>query len=342
MPLGVVGLGHLGRFHAANLATRVPGAELARVVDADEAVARAVGAELGVPCSTDYGALLDDERIAGVVIVTPTSLHVELIEQAAAAGKHVFTEKPLALDVASSRRAIDAAERAGVCLQVGFHRRFDPDYVLAAARVAAGELGEVRFFRSTQRDVAAPADTRYLTTDGDFFVDALIHDFDCARWIAGEILEVSTCGASVGSPIFGEAGDVDNAAVTLRFASGAIGVVDGSRAAGYGYEAGIEVLGSRATLRIARNELTNVEQLAAGGARRDCVEDFRVRFASAYVEELADFARAIREQRPAAVGGADALAAFRVAQAASRSHAERRAVAVAAADPIEPSPLERA
>jgi predicted dehydrogenase len=326
--LGVVGLGHLGRFHAENLAAGVSGAHLARVVDANESVARSVGSELDVAWSTDYASILEDDGLAGVVIVTPTSLHAAMIEQAAAAGKHVFTEKPLSLDLYSSLGAIEATRRAGVCLQVGFHRRFDPDYLAAAQRLGAGELGEVRFFRSTQRDVHAPADTRYLASDGDFFLDALIHDFDCARWMVGDVVEVSTCGASLASPIFGEAGDVDNAIVTLRFASGAIGVVDGSRSAGYGYEAGIEILGSDATMRIARNSLTNLERLSAGDAQRDCVKDFRVRFASAYVNELVGFASAIRERRPAKVGGGDAVAAFLVARAASRSHAEGRLVRI--------------
>jgi myo-inositol 2-dehydrogenase/D-chiro-inositol 1-dehydrogenase len=327
-PLAVVGLGHLGRFHSENLATRVPGAELVRVMDVDEALTRGIGEQLGVDWSTDYASVLEDERVAGVVIVTPTSMHAQMIEQAAAAGKHVFTEKPLSLDLESSLRAIEAAQRAGVCLQVGFHRRFDLDYVAAAQRLRAGELGMVHFFRSTQRDVSAPGDTRYLATDGDFFVDALIHDFDCARWMAGEIVEVCVCGTSVGSPIFGKAGDVDNAVVTLRFASGAIGVVDGSRAAGYGYEAGIELLGANATLRISSNRITNVQHLSAGRLQGDCVEDFRLRFAGAYVSELADFASAIRERRAPRVGGEEAVAAFRVAQAASRSHAERRPIAI--------------
>lgn len=326
--MGIVGLGYLGRFHAENLARSVPGVELVRVVDADEVVARELGTRLDVAWSTDYASILDDQRIAGVVIATPTSLHAAMIEQAAAAGKHVFTEKPLSLDLASGRRAIEAVERAGVCLQVGFHRRFDPDYVDAARRVRTGELGDVHFFRSTQRDVHAPRDTRYLASDGDFFLDALIHDFDCARWLVGEIVEVSTCGTAVGAPMFAEVGDVDNAIVALRFDSGAIGVIDGSRAAGYGYEASAEILGSKETLRIGASCATNVERLVAGSVRRDHVEDFRIRFARAYVEELADFARAIRDSRAAAVGGAEALAAFVVADAASRSHAERRSVAI--------------
>jgi len=326
--LGVVGLGHLGRFHAHNLATRVSDVELVRVVDAHEPTASEVGGALGVDWATSYDALLGDDSIAGVVIVTPTSLHVEMIEQAAAAGKHVFTEKPISLDVPAGLRAIEAATRAGVHLQVGFHRHFDPDYVAAAERIQAGDLGALQFVRSTQRDAEPPGDTDYLPSCGDFFVDALIHDFDCARWFGGEIVEVSAYGASISSDIFSEVGDVDNAVIALRFASGAVGIVDGSRSSGYGYEAGVEVMGTEATLRISRNRVTNVECLTMGTSKRDYVVEYQTRFVGAYVEELVAFAGAIRGEREVAVGGREAIAAFLVAQAASRSHAEGRPVAV--------------
>lgn len=326
--LGVVGLGHLGRFHARNLATKVPEAELACVVDERESLAREVASELGVDWAPEYDAMLADDRIVGVVIVTPTSLHAEMIERAVAAGKHVFTEKPLSLDVATGVRAVEAAERVGMVLQVGFHRRFDPDYVSVARRIKHGEIGATHFFRSTHRDMRAPRSTAYLASDGNFFLDALIHDFDCARWLVGEVLEVSSCGVAVGSQMFADVGDVDNVIVTLRFACGAIGVVDGSRAAGYGYEAAAEVLGTSGTLRISNNRVTNVECLASGRSKRDYVEDFRDRFARAYVGELAAFVQAIRGTHAVRAGGADALAAFRIAEAASQSHIERRAVAV--------------
>ena len=320
--MGIAGLGYLGCFHAANLARYVPHAALRRVVDTDGGVAARVGADLGVEASTDFDALLDDPTIAAIVVATPTSTHAELIEKAAHAGKHVFTEKPVSLDVDSTIRAIEAARSGGVCLQVGFHRRFDADWRAVATRARNGDLGRLFFFRSTQRDMLPPPDTSYIESSGDFFVDAMIHDFDCARWIMGEITEVSATATAVTSPRFAEAGDVDHAIVALRFESGAIGVIDGSRAAGYGYECSTEILGERATARIAYNRVHNVEWLTAGTSTRDYVTDFRDRHRDAYRAELDAFACSIRDDVPPDVSGADALAAFRVASAASRSHAD--------------------
>lgn len=323
--LGLVGLGRMGRFHAENLAGRAPSVELVRVVDAVEGLARETGARLGVEWSTDFGDLLSDRDIEGVVIVTPTQLHAEMIEQAASAGKHVFCEKPISLELEPTRRAIEAARTAGVRLQVGFHRRFDPDWVAAADRIKAGELGEVYLFRTSLRDMRPPA-IEYIKSSGGFFVDVTIHDLDTARWMAGEIDEVTAFGAALSDPAFAEAGDIDNAVVALRFANGALGVIDNSRAAGYGYECSTEVMGSRATVRVDHHRRAHVEWLSRGSATVDYVADFTQRFPLAYLLELEDFAKAIRHDRPVAVTGEDALAAFVIAQACGRSFRKSRTV----------------
>ena len=234
--LGVAGLGRIGLMHAENLAGQVPSAELLRVVDADEARARATGEQLGVAWSTSYEDLLADPNVHGVVIATPTPLHVEMVERAAAAGKHIFCEKPISLDLSSTLAAIDVAREAGSALQIGFHRRFDPDFAAAAERIDAGELGDVYFFRTTLRDKQPPP-MEYIKASGGFFVDVTIHDLDAARWLVGEIEEVTAHGAALSDPAFEAADDVDNAVVVLRFANGALGVIDESRAAGYGYGA---------------------------------------------------------------------------------------------------------
>jgi predicted dehydrogenase len=324
--IGVAGLGHLGRFHATNLATRVPSVELVRVVDVELEIARGLGLELGVAWSTDYGALLDDSRIAGVVIVTPTSLHAEMTELAAAAGKHVFSEKPLALDVESHWRAINATVGARVILQVGFQRRFDPDYVALKETIQDGDMGEIYVFRSIHRQPIPPHGIKYDSSGGGFFIDSLIHDFECARWMVGEIVEVSSVGSRTG--IGGSAADVDNVVVTLRFESGALGVVEGSRVAPHGYEASVEVLGSRAAARVSSSRRRNLELLTPARALRDYVEDFRERFASAYVNELAAFVRSTSSRRQAGAGGSDAVAAFVIAQAARESYEAHEPVEV--------------
>jgi inositol 2-dehydrogenase len=323
--MGIAGLGRLGRFHAENMAGRAPSIELVRVVDAMEEVARSMGQRLGVEWSTAYDDLLSDASIEAVVIATPTPYHAMMVEQAAAAGKHIFCEKPLSLERQPTERAIEAARSAGVKLQIGFHRRFDPDWAAATERIKAGELGDVYLFRTSLRDMRPPS-MDYIKTSGGFFLDVTIHDFDTARWMVGEIDEVTAFGAALTDPAFATLGDVDNAVVVLRFASGALGVIDNSRAAGYGYECSTEVMGSRATARIGYHRRVNVEWLTPGAASVDYVSDFIERYPRAYLLEIEDFARAVRADRPVAVTGEDALAAFMLSQAAERSRRERGVV----------------
>jgi inositol 2-dehydrogenase len=322
--LGVAGLGRMGRFHADNLAGRVPLAELAMVVDAAEEVARTAGRELGVPWSTSYDDLRGDPAIQGVVVATPTATHAQMIERAAAAGKHVFCEKPISLEVGPTVRAIGAARAAGTKLQVGFHRRFDPDWEAATARIRGGELGEVYLFRTSLRDMRPPP-LEYLRGSGGFFVDVTIHDLDTARWMVGEVDEVTAFGSAL-HPGFAEAGEVDTALVVVRFETGALGVIDNSRVAGYGYECSTEVMGSRATVRVDRHRRVHNVWLTPGAARVDWVADFTERYPEAYARELEAFARAILEDGPVGATGEDALAAFVLARAAERSWREGRTV----------------
>lgn len=316
--IGIAGLGRMGRFHAENLAVHVPSVELVRVVDADRDLARTTGEALGVDWDAYVDALLGDPGIEAVAIATPTPTHAELIERAADAGKHVFCEKPISLDEGSSRRAIEAAAAAGIELQVGFHRRFDRDWAAARDRIAAGELGEVHLFRTSLRDRRSPP-AQFLQTSGGFFVDVTIHDLDTARWMVGEIVEVSAFGTAVSDPSFAELGDIDNAVIVLRFENGALGVIDNSRQAGYGYECSTEVMGGLATVRIGDHRRVHNEWLTPGAVTVDHVHDFVERYPDAYRLELEHFARAVRREEAVRVSGADGLAAFVLSTAAQRS-----------------------
>ncbi|MGH2819629.1 MAG: inositol 2-dehydrogenase [Actinomycetota bacterium] len=325
--IGAVGLGRMGRFHAANLTHRVAAAELVRVADAAEHVARSTGESLGCEWTTSFDDVLGDPDIDAVVIVTPTPFHAEMIERAAAAGKHVFCEKPIAFDRESTERAIDAARSTGVKLQIGFHRRFDPDWRAAVDRIQAGELGDVLMFRTSLRDMRPPS-IDYIRTSGGFFVDVSIHDLDTARWMVGEIDEIAAFGGAIAEPAIAEVGDIDTALLFLRFASGALGVIDNTRAAGYGYECSTEVVGSQATARIGNHRRTHVEWLTEGGAAVDWVQDFTERYRDAYRIELEAFAEAVRADAPVTPSGTDALAALVLCQAAGRSLAEGRPVSL--------------
>jgi inositol 2-dehydrogenase len=324
--LGLVGLGRMGCFHAANLAGRIPGVRLVRIADAAEDVARENSARLGgVEWSARYEDLLEDPEIEAVVVASPTPLHAEMAAAAAAAGKHVFCEKPISLELERTRQVIEAVRAAGVKLQVGFQRRFDPDYLAAKERISEGHIGEVYLFRTTLRDMRSPG-FDYIEGSGGFFADVTVHDFDAARWLIGEITEVTAAGAALSDPGFEAVGDVDNAVITLRFASGALGVIDNSRAAGYGYECSSEILGQRGTLRIGNHRRLAVETLTPGRACRDYVSDFVERFADAYRGEMEHFVRVVRGEAEPQPSGADAAAATVLARAAERSHREGRTV----------------
>jgi inositol 2-dehydrogenase len=324
--VGLVGLGRMGRFHAANLAGRVPGARLVRIADAAEGVARETSGRLGgVRWSTRYEDLLEDPEVEAVVVASPTPLHAEMAEAAALAGKHIFCEKPVSLELEPTYRLIEAVRTAGVKMQVGFQRRFDPDYRAARERISAGHIGEVYLFRTSLRDMRSPG-FDYLEGSGGLFADVTVHDFDAARWLVGEIEEVTAFGAALSAPGFEEAGDIDNAVVTLRFVGGALGIIDNSRVAGYGYECSSEVLGHRGTLRVGDHRRVAVETLTPGRACRDHVSDFVERFADAYREEMEHFVRVVRGEAEPRPSGADAAAATVLARAAERSHREGRTV----------------
>ncbi|HLI41972.1 MAG TPA: Gfo/Idh/MocA family oxidoreductase [Streptosporangiaceae bacterium] len=325
--IGLAGLGRMGRIHAANLAGRCPSARLACVFDADPGAARAAAAAFGVGWADSFDAMLADHTLDAVAIATPTASHAALAVRAARAGKHVFCEKPVSLDRQQTVAAIEAIEAAGVAFQVGFHRRFDPDWAAAAGRIRSGELGDIYLFRTSLRDMTPP-DPRFLAGSGGFFADVTIHDLDVARWLVGEVAEVSAHGAALSDPAFAEAGDIDTAVVVLRFASGALGVIDNSRAAGYGYECSTEVMGRNATVRIDHPQYRHYEWRTPGWAAHDLPRDFEQRYPQAYAAELDAFARCAADGTPPRVTGRDALAAFDLALAAERSWRVGHPVAV--------------
>ena len=311
--IGVAGTGRMGRAHLTNLTERCATAELACVFDADPDRAAAVATEFGVPAVKTFDELV--ERCAAVAIATSTGSHAELVVAAAQAGRPVFCEKPLSLDRATTVSTIEAVEAAGVPLQVGFHRRFDPDWVAAAARIHAGELGDVAFFRTSLRDMTPP-DPNYLSGSGGFFVDVTVHDLDVARWLVGEVVELTAHGAAA-DPAFAALGDIDTAVCVLRFANGALGVIDNSRSARYGYECSTEVMGAHATVRVEAPR--PLEWRTPGLSSYPLARDFQERYPVAYAAELDAFARCVRDGTPPRCTGRDALAAFDLAVAATES-----------------------
>jgi myo-inositol 2-dehydrogenase / D-chiro-inositol 1-dehydrogenase len=329
--VGVIGAGRIGSIHATNLATRVPGAELAALADPNLPAAQALAARLGLAHTTaDYRALLADPSIAAVVICAPTDTHAQLIDEAAAAGKHIFCEKPIALDLARTDQALAAAARAGVTLQIGFNRRFDPHLRQVQAAVAAGRIGTPHLLRITSRDPAPPP-YDYLRASGGLFLDMTIHDFDMARYLLGsEVVEVQAHGVVLIDPAIGALGDIDTALTTLRFANGALGAIDNSRRAAYGYDQRVEVFGAGGQVSIANiAPTTTVISDAQGVHAERPLHFFLERYAASFVTELAEFVAAVQHGHPPPVTGTDGRAALVLGLAAKKSLAENRPVAVA-------------
>lgn len=325
--IAVIGLGRIGRVHARNLVRAVPSGRLVRVVDLAEPRAAQMGAIHDVPWSTSCEAVAEDERVEAVVIATPVATHAPLIEMAASAGKHVLCEKPLAADVNDARRGLTAARMRGVQLQVGFQLRCDPDIAAARDRIVSGELGDVRFFRASLRDMAAP-DAQYLDASGGLFLDGATHTFDLARWMVGDIEEVTAFDASASDLTCAAAGDSDTLVIAIRFAGGTLGVIEHSRVAGYGFECAVEVVGSRATVRVCRYRRTHLQWLTPGKLTVDHAADFVDRFGDAYALELESFAFAIRHGLDVRTTGEDGLAALILSLAAQASAKSRRAVVI--------------
>jgi len=306
--LAVIGLGRMGRLHAFNLAGRVASAELALVVDAVEPLARNVGELHGVEWSTSVEEALGDAGVDGVVIAAPTGLHCQLVERAARSGKHVLCEKPLGFEVETASVAVAAAAAAGVELQVGYQRRFDHDWMALKDSVDGGELGSLNLLRCSHRDARPPA-----AALGDLFYDVAVHDLDAARWLGGEVAEVFAVPRVSGDAVVA-------AAIALRFESGALGAIDVSRDAGYGFECSAEVVGSMATARTGyAHRRGEVELLQDGRASAWVSADHAERHAAAYVAELEHFGEVVMGRRAPRCGGEDALAALELAGMAKRS-----------------------
>jgi myo-inositol 2-dehydrogenase/D-chiro-inositol 1-dehydrogenase len=281
-----------------------------------------------VPAYADARRMLDEVDVDGLVVATPAATHVALIELAAERAIDVLCEKPLSFDGPAAARAVERAGAAGIAIQLGFQMRFDEDLGEIAARVSGGELGRVYQLRASLRD-AIPPPREYLAASGGYFWDGAIHLLDLARWLIGEIEQLASFGAALSDPMFEELGDVDNAMIVLRAQSGALGLLETSRVAGYGFESGLEVLGSNGACRIAGGRANGVERYRDGTIAARHRRDFLERFESAYPRELEAFADAVAERKPPRVDGADGLAAMRLCEAAVRSFERGETVDVA-------------
>lgn len=322
----VIGAGRIGALHARHLAGAIDGARLALVVDVDEAAASRA-AFAGADHATDFEAALAHPGVDALVIASPTPLHAEQVKAAALAGKPLFCEKPVTIDLAGSMAAMDVVERAGVPFQIGFHRRYDPAYAELARSVRAGEIGGLELFRSQSTDPAPPPEA-YIAVSGGIFKDSVIHDLDTARFVAGEVERVTALGRVLVDPVFERHGDVDTSVVTLEFASGALGVVMNSRRTSYGHDLRVEVHGEKGKLVAEDERATKLWRYGKDGIRGDFFHFFLERFREAYRLELQAFVDALRGGKAPSPGPRDAVASLRLAEAAGLSLTAGAAVLV--------------
>jgi len=319
--VGVIGAGRIGQIHARNLKYQIPGAKLVAVADVIETSVRKLAEELEVPMwERDYRRLLENKEIQAVVICSSTDTHAQIVGESARAGKQIFCEKPIDLKLDKIDQALEAVNKSGVKFQVGFNRRFDPSFRKARELVVSGKIGAPHLLRISSRDPQPPP-IEYVRVSGGLFLDMMIHDFDMARYLMGE--EVAELVASANcciDPAIGDVGDVDTAVVLMKFVSGALGAIDNSRQAVYGYDQRIEVFGSEGSVIVGNKAPTEVTLHKADSVYGEKpLFFFLERYQEAYLAEMNDFIRCILEDREPSVGGRDGRMSVELGLAAKES-----------------------
>jgi len=328
--IGIIGAGRIGRVHAASLVYRVPNAGVLMIADVNEQAAHEVAARLGIPKVTgDYREVLAAPDVHAVLICSSTDTHARITQEAARAGKQIFCEKPISHSLAEIDETLAAVEKAGVKFQVGFNRRFDANFRRVRRAVESGEIGEPSLMHIVSRDPAPPP-VEYVRRSGGMFLDMTIHDFDMARYLIGaEVEEVFTLAGVRIDPAIGAAGDVDTAVIMLRFANGAIGTIDNSRRAAYGYDQRVEILGSKGSIATLNNYPNQAIVSDGQSVRRDLPLNFFMdRYTESFATEVSEFVDAVLGGKPVPVGGKDGRVSVVIALAAMKSYREGRPIRI--------------
>jgi len=315
----ILGCGRIGRMHARNIKAH-PRAELLGVYDVVAKAAEEVAAELGAKVLGSVDEALHDPKIDAVFIASSTDTHVDLITRAAKAGKAVLCEKPIDLDIARVEACWNEIGKLDPLVMIGFNRRFDPSFKALRDRIQGGELGRLEQVVITSRDPAPPP-VQYVKGSGGLFRDMTIHDFDMARYLAGDIVEVQAMGGNLIDPGIKEVGDIDAAMVTLRAASGALVHINNSRRCSYGYDQRIEAFGEKGMLQAQNRRPTTVEAWGANVTEaRDPVLNFFIeRYFEAYMAEINHFVDCVEKRETPLASFTEGREALRLADAALES-----------------------
>lgn len=328
--IGVIGTGRIGKLHTEAIAQTVTDAEIIALADVDLEAAKNLAEKYRIKQVTkDYRDILENPEVNGVLICSPTDTHAKFIIESAEAGKHIFCEKPVDLDLDNIKKALKAVEESGVKLMVGFNRRFDSNFKKLRQMVAEGKIGEPHIIKITSRDPAPPP-MEYISVSGGIFLDMTIHDFDMARFIVGsEIEEVFVAAEIRVDKDISKFGDIDTAVITLRFKDGTLGVIDNSRKAVYGYDQRVEVFGSKGMIKIGNNASDNHNYYDEEGIHSSLpLNFFMERYINAYACEIREFCKAIIEGNGVPVSGKDGLISVAIGLAAKKSFQENRVVKI--------------
>jgi myo-inositol 2-dehydrogenase/D-chiro-inositol 1-dehydrogenase len=314
--LAIFGAGRIGQIHARNAAA-LPELTLKYVVDPNGTAANALARQTAAQVA-DIDTALGDASVDGVIIASATDAHLDQALAAAAAGKKIFCEKPLDLDL--SRAVMAAPQLTRATLLLGFNRRFDPHFATLKSRIDAGAIGRLETLNITSHDPAPPP-VSYIRVSGGLFKDMAIHDFDMARWLLGEEpTEVFAAASCLVDPAIAAAGDIDTARILLKTASGKLCVISNTRRSGYGYDQRIEAFGSAGTVRADNVMMSTVSTYTERGSSGDTLQNFFLdRYAEAYRREMRHFLAILRDAAVPAVGYQDGVASLVLAEAAAQS-----------------------
>ena len=329
--VGVIGTGRIGKLHLENLAIRIPSAEVVAIADVFVEGAEEIADRFGIKTVTaDYREIISNKDVEAVVICSPTDTHAQYTIEAAEAGKHIFCEKPLDLSIEKIQMVLDVIDKTGVKLMIGFNRRFDPNYAKVQQVVKDGKIGEPHILKITSRDPSPPP-AEYIAVSGGMFLDMTIHDFDMARFVVGsEVSEVYAKTNVLVDPAIGEAGDVDTAITILYFENGAIGTIDNSRKAVYGYDQRLEIFGSEGMVKIDNNTHDTHAYYNKEGSHGPLPLDFFMdRYVQSYAIEMEAFIQAVFNDETVPVPGKEGLISVAIGLAAKRSALENRPVRLA-------------
>jgi myo-inositol 2-dehydrogenase / D-chiro-inositol 1-dehydrogenase len=326
--LGIIGAGRIGKVHTETAAFRLPEVQIVSITDADHAAAARLANRCGISKVVNSNAeIFEDGSVEAVLICSPTDTHADLIVQAARAGKQIFCEKPIALDLSRIDAALEAVDKAGVTLQIGFNRRFDANFARVRRAVETGEIGSPRLMHIVSRDPAPPP-ISYVKASGGMFLDMTIHDFDMARFLINdEVEEIFVSGGVMVDPQIGAAGDIDTAIIVLRFRNGVVATIDNCRHAAYGYDQRVEILGSLGKIATGNCYPNQAEVSTGTEVRRDLPLNFFMdRYLESFAAELRAFVEAVIEGKPIPVTGEDGRMAVVMGLAAQKSYREHRPV----------------